>query len=350
MGTRRQFGWGLAASVFSLKQGSLTLKAQAPRGLRVGMAVDAPRLFHDPAYAGTVAEQASVITPENAMKWAALRPAPGQFDFAEADKLMRWAEARGIAVRGHTLCWHRALPGWFDGFVTKGNAERVLREHVATVVGRYRGRIRCWDVVNEAVELKDGRVDGLRDSPWLRLLGPGYVRIAFEAAREADPHVPLYYNEYGLELDGAKRAAVLRLLHGLGKRVDGLGLQSHLSADSASNIGEPFAAWLRQLGLKTAVTELDVNDDSISADDLIARSRAVAEMYSRYARLLLGTAAVMDVVCWGVNNGSSWLNAKEAAKLRPRHPDREQLSLLFDDSYQPQPAFWALRDALHTGK
>ncbi len=368
MGTRRTFGKGLLASAVPAARtgwgtdaraytGAASLRAHAAAAeLRAGMAVNARRLGSDAAYTRTVAEQCNVVVAENAMKWAALRPAPGKFDFAEADRFVNWAEGHGMAIRGHNLCWHEALPGWFAGSVNKSNAEQILREHIRTVVGRYRGKIRAWDVVNEAVDPKDGRSDGLRASPWLELLGPRYLDIAFQTAGEADPQALLTYNDYGLETADApataKRAAVLGLLRRLkqsGSPVDALGVQSHLSAGSSASIGSGPATFVEHtagLGLKVFITELDVNDDAIEDQDSAVRANKVAAIYGQYLRLMLANPAVKDVLCWGVENRASWLNAPANAKFRPRHPEREEICLPFDDNFRPEPAFYTMRDVM----
>ncbi len=341
--------------------GAGSLKAHAAaRGLLAGAAVNMGLLGRDAVYTRTLAEQYNVVVAENAMKWAGLRPAPDRFDFAEADRFVAFAEAHGMKVRGHNLCWHEALPGWFAATVNKGNAEQFLTTHIATVVGRYKGRIRAWDVVNEAIDPKDHQPGGMRNSPWYKLLGPGYVAIAFRAARAADPAALLTYNDYGIETDApdetAKRAAVLQLVEGMqrsGVPIDAVGIQSHLSAGSAKQIGPGISAFVDRiaaLGLKAFVTELDVNDDALPSDDPKVRGEQVAAIYEYYVTLLLKHPAVTDVLTWGVANRSSWLNAKgsSAAKFRPKHPDREQQCLPFNGDYSPDAAFYGLRNALDT--
>ena len=341
--------------------GSLKAHAAA-RGLLAGTAVNVSMLDRDTAYTQTVVEQAGIVVAENTMKWGPLRPAPDQFNFAEADRFMQFAATHGMKVRGHNLCWHEQLPAWFAATVNAGNAEQYLTTHIATVAGRYKGRIRAWDVVNEAIDPKDGQPDGMRASPWFKLLGPRYVEVAFRAARAADPTALLTYNDYSIEADTpgdtAKRKAVLALLRRLRQAnvpLDAVGIQSHISAGSASQIGDGLAEFLEQcqeLGLKVFVTELDVNDDEIAVDDAAERSAAVASIYGDYLRLLMKNSAVTDVLTWGVSNRLSWLNASNAsgAKFRPKHPSREELCLPFNDTYQPQPAFFAMRDAFRTRK
>ena len=367
-------GWaaqaGTALSTAAEFTGDASLRAHADqRGLSVGMAVNMPLLARDPVYAQTIIDQCNLVVAENAMKWAALRPAPDSFDFTAADRLMAFAAANAMQVRGHNLCWHEALPPWFARTVTKANAEQVLTRHIATVAGRYKGKIRAWDVVNEAVDPRDGLPGGLRNSPWYKLLGPGYLDIAFRAARAADPGALLTYNDYGIETDGAadtaKRAAVLGLLQRMKRDsvpIDAVGIQSHLSADSAGNIGAGLASFVQQcaaMGLQVFITELDVNDDGLSAEDPAERARQVGTIYTNYLTLLLKNPAVTDVLTWGVADRYSWLNAGVDApqganaatpKFRPRHPKRAEQCLPFNDAYQPNPAFYAERAALDTAR
>ena len=370
---RRTFTAGLLAAVgFALHglraqgsdtegyEGAASLKAHAAaRGLLAGMAVSTSRLGTDAAYTRTLAAQCSIVVAENAMKWGPLRPAPDRFDFAAADRFMNFAAAHRMQARGHNLCWHESLPAWFAQTVNKGNAEAYLTAHIATVAGRYRGRLRAWDVVNEAIEPKDGLRDGMRNSPWLQLLGPGYLETAFHAARAADPGALLTYNDYGIETDGVpettKREAVLALLRRLRKAnvpIDAVGIQSHLSAGSAGQIGAGLSDFLEEcidLGLKIFITELDINDDDLAIDDTAERAEAVGDIYGNYLKRRVKHANVTDILVWGVNNRSSWLNAP-GEKQRPKHPAREALCLPFDDSFKPQPAFFALRDTMRKRK
>ncbi len=351
---------GLRAEQTQPFTGAASLKAHAAaHGLKTGTAVNTYALERDPVYKQTVIEQSNIVVAENAMKWGPLRPAPDKFFFDEADKFVAFAEANGMAIRGHNLCWHEQLPTWFASAVTKGNAERFLVEHIQTVVGRYKGKIRAWDVVNEAIDPKDGQPDGYRNSPWYKLMGPRYIDVAFRTARAVDPAALLTYNDYSIETDGgdtAKRQAVMGLVERLKKNgvpLDALGVQSHISADSASKIDGGLAAAVercRALGMKVFITELDVNDDGLPMDDPAAREKAVAAVYGEYVTSMLRNPAVTDVLTWGTACGRSWLNApgKAGQKFRPKHPDRKEVCLPFNDQYQPLPAFFALRGALDT--
>ncbi len=333
-----------------------TLRAHASaHGLFYGSAVDTALLRTDPVYRQLLATQCNILVPENAMKWAALHPAPDHYTFDQADEVLVFAEQHGIAVRGHNLCWHQALPPWFANKATPQNAAQHLTSHIQTVAGRYQGRIRAWDVVNEAISLEDGKPGGLRDSPWYRLLGPSYIELAFRIARAADPHALLTYNDYGIEYDHpasfTKRAAVLTLLRRLKAAnvpIDAVGIQSHLDA-TARALGPGIAAFAeaaRALGLKVFLTELDVNDDNLVQDNPALRDAAVSAVYSKYVTTMLTNPAVTDILTWGISDNHSWLNNTRAHL--EKHATRQQRALPFDPTYHLKPAFYALRAALHS--
>ena len=330
--------------------GAASLKAHAAANkLFYGCAVDVEALASDAAYAQLVREQAGMIVAENAMKWAALRPAESSFAFDGADALVAFAEANAIVARGHCLCWHRELPPWFAGTATVENARELLTEHIRVVAGRYAGRMHSWDVVNEAVEVKDRRPDGLRESPWLRLVGPDYVEVAFRAAREADPEALLTYNEYGLEGEDAeslhKRIAVLQLLRRLKARrvpVDAVGLQAHLTTGDRFGPGMmAFLAAVRELGLQVFVTELEVNDRLLPADTH-ARDAEVARVYANFLGLVMHEPALRVVMTWGLTDRRTW--------LKNRADGLGERCLPFDEDGKPAPAFFAARTAFDQRK
>jgi len=311
-------------------------------------------LASDQTYARILAEQYSILVAENAMKWKALRPVPDKYAFDDGDALVTFAERHKIQVRGHNFVWHEAIPDWFSTTVTKENAKQFLVDHIMTVGGHYKGRMQSWDVVNEAVLPKDGRPDGLRKSPWMELLGPDYIEIAFRTARQADPHALLTYNEYGVEYDNdgdAERRAVtlqlLRRLKAANVPLDAVGIQSHLKAGSQFAIGKglrDFMATLREMGLKIFVTELDVNEDDLSYDDVARRDHAVAEVYSDYLGAIVAEPAVAAILTWGVSDNHTWLNNGPTHKRK--QPNRPQRALPFDNAYRPKEAFFAIRNSL----
>jgi endo-1,4-beta-xylanase len=339
--------------------GPRSLKAHArTHGLLAGAAVDVRLLASDQTYARILAEQYSILVAENAMKWKSLRPAPDKYSFADGDTLVAFAEHHKITVRGHNFVWHEAIPDWFSTTVTKENAKQFLVDHIMTVGGHFKGKIHSWDVVNEAVLPKDGRADGLRKSPWMELLGPDYIEIAFRTARQADPHALLTYNEYGVEYDNEedteRRAVTLQLLRRLKAAnvpLDAVGIQSHIKAGSPYAFGEglrDFMASVRQMGLKIFVTELDVNEDDLPYDDVARRDHAIAEVYRDYLGIVLAEPAVTAVLTWGVSDNHTWLN--NGPTHHKKQPDRPQRSLPFDDAYRPKEAFFAIRDSFDKRK
>ncbi|AFL88149.1 beta-1,4-xylanase [Terriglobus roseus DSM 18391] len=330
--------------------GKASLKEHAANArLLFGFAVDTRQLRENRRYREVVEQQASIIVAENAMKWRALRPAVDRYDFEDADGLLTFAEKNRIKLRGHNLCWHESLPVWFDAVANRGNAHRLLVDHIRTVAGRYAGRMHSWDVVNEAINTRDGRGDGLRNSPWLRLVGTDYIEIAFRTAREADPAALLTYNEFGLEpetVEGAgKRAATLQMLRRLKQRnvpIDAVGIQSHLEAGSRSGYGPEltkFMAACREMGLEIFLSEMDVSDRNLPVNT-DSRDAVVAESYRSYLEMTLQERRVTAVLTWGVDDGGTWLTAGE-----PRRDQSAQRPLLFDSSFQAKPAFAAVREA-----
>jgi endo-1,4-beta-xylanase len=237
-----------------------SLRALASRvGLRVGTAVNTDAFAADATYRKITNQQFSTVTPENVMKWQLVEPTQGIYDWAAADRLVKSAQANGQLVRGHTLVWHSQLPNWLTaGTYTSAELRALLHKHITDEVTHFRGKIWQWDVVNEAFN-DDGT---MRDTIWLRAMGPGYIAGAFRWAHEADPHALLFYNDYNIEGLGAKSDAVYALANQLrvqGVPINGVGVQSHLDTQygfpnqMTSNL-QRFA----QLGLKVALTEVDV--------------------------------------------------------------------------------------------
>ena len=353
LATRRAFTKVLAASpAFSSRMfaASETLReAGAKKNLLVGSAVSYRQLERDD-YRTLLSEQASIVVSENDMKWQLIHPEVDRYDFTHADALLAFAAKSNQKVRGHNLCWHNQLPGWFQSVATPENAADLLRKHIAEVAGHYRGRIHSWDVVNEAINVDDGRPDGLRKSPWFNLLGPQYLDIAFAAAAKADGQAILTYNDYDLEQDSpkheAKRSAVLQLLTSLRSRsvpVQALGLQAHLHATGKPEEWSGFERFLdaiERMDLQIFVTELDV-DDSELPSDVSARDAAVAKLYGDFLKRVLARKSVKAVLTWGISDANTWLNGRH-----PRPDGQRKRPLPFDADMKPKPAFYAMLDAI----
>lgn len=341
--------------------GADSLRAHASAvGLLAGCAV-VPELLDlagaqgggsDDLYTRTVIDQAGILVAENAMKWSSLRPSVNAFEFGAADKMFDFASRFSQLVRGHNLCWHEQLPKWFAATATKENALLLLTDHIRTVVGRYAGKVHSWDAVNEAVHIPDGRPDGLRNSPWLELLGPGYIELAFNAAAKADPLAKLTYNDYDIELDTAEQVAkrgqvlmLVRRLHARGVPIHAVGIQSHLQANGPQP-GAGLISFVRDvaaMGLEVYITELDVNTHTLAGGS-DAQDAAVAAVYKNYLGLVLPEPNVKAVLTWGITDAHTWLNeSRQPWAVRP--DGARQRPLPFDEQYRPTPAFLAMRNA-----
>jgi endo-1,4-beta-xylanase len=343
------------------------LKDLAPKGLLLGAAVNA-RIPNggDAPGAAIVTRQFSSVTPENILKWEKVHPAPDTFAFEPADQFVDFAAKNGLVPIGHVLVWHQQTPAWVFERSPGVAADREtllarMQDHIARVMGRYKGRIKGWDVVNEALD-EDGT---LRKTPWLDIAGEEFIAKAFEAAHAADPEAELYYNDYNL-WKPAKRAAAIKLAQALrarGLRVDGIGEQGHWHIDgpSAAEIEATFGD-IEKAGLKVLVTELDIDvlprDPDMWGADLAKKSqiKAATNLYpdglpreqqdrlaKRYAEIfelvLAHGPAVGRVTFWGVTDATSWLNNFPI-------PGRVNYPLLFDRQGQPKPAFDAVARVL----
>lgn len=312
--------------------------------------------------AAIVKEQFNSISPENVLKWEAIHPQPDKYDFSLADKYVEFGQRNHMFIIGHNLVWHSQVPKWvFED--EKGNpvSREVLlnrlREHIDTVVGRYKGRINGWDVVNEVVD-EDG---SLRKSQWLTIIGPDYIEKAFEYAHQADPQAELYYNDYNLENEVKRNGGLdlVRRLKANGVHITGVGLQDHFSLDFATteqiNVTiEDFS----KLGVKLMITELDVDvlPSAMRTQTADVSARAASDpklnpypdglpdsvqqqLAARYAELFRTYAShcgqVTRVTLWGVSDGNSWKNSWPV-RGRTNYP------LLFDRNDEPKPAFKAV--------
>ncbi len=322
----------------------------ASNNLLYGAATRYSVLRRDRQFASRFIQECEILVPENDFKWQNLRPTSQSFDFRKTDWLASFARQNNLKLRGHTLVWYKALPDWFATEVNRTNAAEYLVTHINTVVGRYAGKIHSWDVVNEAIEPKDGRNDGLRINPWLEYLGEEYIELAFKTAAIADPQALLCYNDYDLVYDipqqEARRTATLKLLERLKAKnvpVGALGMQAHLFAHFDRFNGKKLQKFMQNvadLGLKILVSELDVVDRSLQAATIF-RDRAVADIYREYLEIVLTQRAVIAVITWGLSDRYTWLR-----KSRPRSDEADVRPLPLDDNLNPKLAWEALANAM----
>ncbi|SPE43315.1 Endo-1,4-beta-xylanase A [Candidatus Sulfopaludibacter sp. SbA3] len=328
---------------------------------RVGAAVN-QRQFEekDPRAAGIIGAQFNTISPENVMKWEVIHPRVDAYNFGPADEYVAFGQKYQMFIVGHNLVWHSQVPRWVfqddkGAPLTRDALLARMKEHITTVVTRYKGKIGGWDVVNEALN-EDGT---LRKSQWLNIIGEDYLVKAFQYAHEADPNCELYYNDYSIENEAKRKGAVdlIKNLQSAGVKVAAMGLQGHDSLDwptlqQQEDTIDAFAA----LGVKIAISEFDVdvlpragrgNSADVSAtsagganpyvnglpDDI---QQALARRYADLFAIFVKHAAVMSrVTFWGVTDGDSWKN-DFPVRGRTNYP------LLFDRDGKLKPAFHAV--------
>lgn len=355
---------GLTGAIVAVAfAGRPALKKVFAKDFYIGVALNQDQVAgKDAAAMALVKEQFNSITPENVLKWERVHPELDKYNFAPVDQFVALGEKNKMFMVGHVLVWHSQTPHWVfeDGAGKPANREILLqrlRDHIFAVVGRYKGRIQGWDVINEAVE-DDG---SLRQSKWLEIIGPDYVQKAFEFARAADPQAELYYNDYNMWKKG-KVEGVVRLVRDLqakGIRVDGIGMQGHWGLDyppldEAEAAIQAFAA----LGVKVMVTEMEVDvlpfpSESQSAEISLnfelqkhlnpypqalpdSMQQVLAKRYAEFFTLFhKHRDKISRVTLWGVHDGQSWKN-DWPVRGRTNYP------LLFDRRYQPKPAFEAV--------
>lgn len=314
------------------------------------------------AQAALVKQQFNSITPVNVMKWGPIHPEAAKFNFEPADRFVEFGERNGTFTIGHTLVWHSQTPNWVFQNDMGGPADRAallarMSNHIHTVVGRYKGRVKGWDVVNEALN-DDG---SLRQSPWLKIIGEDYLAKAFQFAQAADPKAELYYNDYSLESPAKRNGAVVlvKKLQAAGVKITGIGNQSHLSLTSPpiNQVEETITAFAR-LGVKVMITELDVSvlpfvrgvtgadvGQKVAPDPKLnpytnglpaSVQQALAKRYGELFGVYVKHAdKISRVTFWGVTDSESWLN-NFPIRGRTNYP------LLFDREGKPKPAFDAV--------
>ncbi len=349
---------GVAAPALALAaaESAELRRLAAQKGLLYGTTISAAQITHDPAFVALVLRQAALVVPENDMKWQDINQgAPGDDDYRGADTVAGFAAEAGLALRGHNLLWYFRTPSWFFALPSRAAQERAAVDRIRALAGRYRGMIHSWDVVNEPIEPKDGRPDGLRKAVFLEALGPGYLDLAYRTARETDPKARLVVNEYDIELDTpeqeTRRTVLLNLLERMqraGTPVDAVGIEAHLTAAG----GPPFSpkrlrrflADIAGLGLSVQITELDVTDQYAPSDFAI-RDRLVADTYRRFLDAALDEPAVKMVVTWGLSDRHSWIVRRQTNQAKWRKDGLPSRPLPFDAELQPTPAFAAMSAA-----
>ena len=295
------------------------------------------------------------IVAENCMKCEVIHPEEDRYDFTLADQFVSFGEKNGMAVIGHCLIWHSQLAPWFcvdekGNNVTPEVLKQRMKDHITTIVTRYKGRIKGWDVVNEAI-LEDG---SYRKSKFYEILGEEFIPLAFQYAHEADPDAELYYNDYAMNMPG-KREGVVKLVSSLkekGIRIDAVGMQGHMGMDYPDiNEFEQSIVAFAGTGVKVMVTEWDMSalptvKQSANISDTVAYQKmlnpypetlpdSVSKAWNNRMKQFFGlfekhADVISRVTAWGVSDSDSW---KNDFPVKGRH----DYPLLFDRNYQPKP-------------
>ena len=353
----------LVLAVTASAQNQPSLKDAYKGCFLVGAALN-PAQFkgQDQAEDAIIKAQFNTISPENVLKWEVVHPKPETYDFTPADQYVEFGQQNHMFIIGHTLVWHSQVPKWvFED--DKGNPvsrEVLLKrmdDHIKKVVGRYKGRVNGWDVVNEALN-EDGT---LRQTPWMKIIGEDYIETAFRYAHKADPQAQLYYNDYSLENEAKRKGALelVRKLKAKGVPITGVGLQDHVSMDwpTAEQIDATISDF-GKLGVKVMITELDVDvlpwpasnqtaevSLNVAADPKLnpypnglpedvqqALAKRYSDLFGTYAK---HCGVVTRVTLWGVTDKNSWKN-NWPVRGRTNYP------LLFDRAGKPKPAVDAI--------
>ena len=335
-----------------------TLKEALKDKFLIGTALNGRQINEiDTMSVKVITENFNAIVAENCMKNAPIHPKKDTFNFELADKFVEFGEKYDMAITGHTLIWHAQLARWFckddeGNDVSADTLKQRMKDHIYTVVGRYKGSIKGWDVINEAIN-DDG---SLRETQFYKIIGEEYLALAFQYAHEADPDAELYYNDYSMS-NPAKRDAAVKIVENLkskGLRIDAIGMQCHVGMDDPSlEEFEKSIVAFKEAGVKVMITELDVTaipfpEGKVGAD--ISKSFEYQQKMNPYADGMPDSAAVAwtnrtldffklflkynDVIdrvtLWGVTDNDTWRNNWPIF-------GRTDYPLLFDRNYQPKP-------------
>jgi endo-1,4-beta-xylanase len=301
----------------------------------MGAAVSENLLKNNSKYNAVVTKEFNSITAENAMKFGAVHPSENVFDFSGADYIVGFAESGKKRIHGHTLNWYNSLPAWVTNYSGDSVAwENLLKTHIQTVVAHFKSKVSSWDVVNEAFN-DDGTI---RNSIWVKNLGPDYIARCFQYAHEADPNALLFYNDYGHEYSPAKRTAIINMISSFKSRgipIDGIGMQFHITySQTDANLGAAITA-AAGTGLKVHISELDVRLNNNKDKNLVFTSVLAAQQAEKYKFIVQAYKAIpqsqqFGITTWNVGDADSWV---------PVWLNAPDWPLPFDANYLRKPAY-----------
>jgi endo-1,4-beta-xylanase len=363
---------GATAALIASAKLQAAQKAAAATGLKeaykddflIGAALSASIIKkQDPKLVALITKEFNSITPENCQKWGEIRNEDGSWKWEDSDAIVNFGSKHNLHMVGHTLGWHSQIPDSVfknkDGsYISKEALAKKQQEHITTLVGRYKGKIAAWDVVNEAM----GDDNKMRPSHWYNIMGDDFLVNAFNLAHEVDPKAHLMYNDYNNEQEGKRNATVemLKRLQKLGAPIHGLGMQAHVGlASDMKNFEDSIIAY-SELGLRIHLTELDIDVLpsvwNLPVAEISTRfeykperdpytkglpkeiDEQLAKAYETLFKILIKHKDKVDrVTFWGVSDDASWLNGFPI-------PGRTNYPLLFDRNQQPKSAYFRLLD------
>jgi endo-1,4-beta-xylanase len=300
----------------------------------VGAALNPGVLDSDEAYRAIAGSEFNCAVAEYGMKWDAMEPEQGSFDFSLGDQIVAFARQHDMRLKGHALVWHGATPDWVLDVSSPDALRTAIHDYVTAVVKHFKGKVEAWDVVNEAISDGGGT---FRNTHFYEVLGSEYFKIAFNAAHAADPDVKLLYNDYGGEDMGAKSDAIYALVKSLkesGVPIDGIGLQSHLTHTGVPP--DQLAANMKRLaalGLSINLSEIDVRMGMASGtlDDKLAQQ---AVIYRQLASACAAEPACTGMFVWGFTDAHSWVDGTFGGSNIP---------CLLDEELNRKPAYAGFR-------
>ena len=331
---------GAPAPLAPTADSEVTLQSALP--FKVGAAVNVSLLKSNTRYRALVIREFNSLTGENAMKFSSVHPEENTWSWADADYLVDFAMQNGKRVHGHNLNWYKNMPAWVNNYQgTTAQWEALLKTHIQTVVGHFKGKVASWDVVNEAFN-EDGTY---RNSIWVQKLGIGYIARAFEYAHEADPDAILFYNEYGHEYGATKRNAIINMVTTLknnGIPIHGIGMQMHTRYTQTDANLQAAITTAAATGLMVHISELDIamNPDN---NPTLALSATMASQQAEKYKFIVKTynaipkAQQFGITTWNVTDADSWI---------PGNYSRPDWPLPFNSQYGKKPAYQGILDGV----
>jgi endo-1,4-beta-xylanase len=294
----------------------------------------------------SAAKEFNFVTPENEMKWDATEAARGTFTYGPGDQIVTFAMQNNMKVKGHTLVWHNQLPSWVSSLTSASDVSAAMTNHITNLVTHFKGKVVTWDVVNEAWQTPNMTGAGpatIYNDVFFQTMGAGYIDTAFKAARQADPNVLLFYNDFSIEGMGDKATAVYNMVASMLQRgipIDGVGMQMHFGTFGNAPSAADFAQNLRRftgLGIKVVLSEMDVN----CCDGFTVAGEG--PIYHDIIAACVSNPGCFAITTWGISDKDSWLNSYNLAGCSS---GMMPTPLMWDANYAKKPAYTGTLNAL----